>query len=625
MVSVTSTSAPEAPDPARFTSTSTTSPFTSTLERPPTAFSRLTFTSVFVFLTTRSLPAVVRFIFRTFPHWIAAVVVSPLYWREAGTTIFALAVFPVVWIALAVAALVFDFLKLAKGQRSIDWISKQAFSGVSMVNWLNPGIFGSLSDKAVDDAREYLEGGVATTLPSTPPLDHVPTYTTRIFVRPLARALLLMSALTYERPEVLVRKAAKTVSDAQRSHSPRSEPYRRAMLEARTALDNSETMVKVQAAQWGLSFHGIPQLTTEAGPYASIFYTPLGSSQKPFICLVFKGTTPSAFGEFLVDASITRIRSDVFFSLGGGTAHEGFYTNLFMTNDGTSAKMDGYGSIVRTLRHVAVLMKSEHGDKNLQIPLWVTGHSLGSALASLFFARLLRSTADLGSDLKLRDCYAFGTPRMGDGKFGSAFEEHLIRPIVRPNILWRVANHCDPVTYVPPGGFGDCESLRNMPESILNYAHFGPAVRLFPAGSKGHEPPCYELEDLAAFHTRTRVVVVDAAVRGEAYEAAVREAEAEAAATRTTIRKIGAALFRLTAALVPSALYDHTPASYLKNLDGIESTAQQATRTEEERDRGETGRESTRPSRLFISLQTAWEYVKRTAVGRLLEYVKLGR
>lgn len=42
------------------------------------------------------------------------------------------------------------------------------------------------------------------------------------------------------------------------------------------------------------------------------------------------------------------------------------------------------------------------------VPLWITGHSLGAALASLAYARYLRYPRDLGRGIVLRDAYTFG-------------------------------------------------------------------------------------------------------------------------------------------------------------------------------------------------------------------------
>jgi hypothetical protein len=101
------------------------------------------------------------------------------------------------------------------------------------------------------------------------------------------------------------------------------------------------------------------------------------------------------------------------------------------------------GQITRSLRHVASEMSRGRKDA-APIPLWVTGHSLGSALASLIYARYLRMASDLGEGIQLRDCYTFGSelrsrsacfsaiitdlelstaPRLGDGTFVSKYEE----------------------------------------------------------------------------------------------------------------------------------------------------------------------------------------------------------
>lgn len=71
-------------------------------------------------------------------------------------------------------------------------------------------------------------------------------------------------------------------------------------------------------------------------------------------------------------------------------------------------------------------------------PLWVTGHSLGAALATIA-ANLL--CADHPGGLGLRALYTFGSPRVGDPGFGS----RITVPV------WRMQNNADLVTHVPIG------------------------------------------------------------------------------------------------------------------------------------------------------------------------------
>ena len=66
--------------------------------------------------------------------------------------------------------------------------------------------------------------------------------------------------------------------------------------------------------------------------------------------------------------------------------------------------------------------------------LWVTGHSLGGALAVLAAARLS------GESMAPSAVYTFGAPRVGDSDFGRAY----------PAPLYRVENGNDIVCHVPP-------------------------------------------------------------------------------------------------------------------------------------------------------------------------------
>lgn len=67
------------------------------------------------------------------------------------------------------------------------------------------------------------------------------------------------------------------------------------------------------------------------------------------------------------------------------------------------------GQITRALRHLAADLASLANTEDPKpIPLWITGHSLGAALASLIYARYLRYPRDLGDGIVLRDGYTFG-------------------------------------------------------------------------------------------------------------------------------------------------------------------------------------------------------------------------
>jgi predicted lipase len=63
-------------------------------------------------------------------------------------------------------------------------------------------------------------------------------------------------------------------------------------------------------------------------------------------------------------------------------------------------------------------------DLNGKIPLYVTGHSLGGALATLFYCRL-RKGKDLDDICELRDAYTYGCPAVGDTDFATGYERSL--------------------------------------------------------------------------------------------------------------------------------------------------------------------------------------------------------
>ena len=77
--------------------------------------------------------------------------------------------------------------------------------------------------------------------------------------------------------------------------------------------------------------------------------------------------------------------------------------------------------------------------------LYLTGHSLGGALATVMFARLTLLRAAAGSTaMPVPALYTFGCPRVGDGSFSKALDSAY------PERIFRVVNDVDIIPELPP-------------------------------------------------------------------------------------------------------------------------------------------------------------------------------
>ncbi|MDE0349430.1 MAG: lipase family protein [Gammaproteobacteria bacterium] len=100
-----------------------------------------------------------------------------------------------------------------------------------------------------------------------------------------------------------------------------------------------------------------------------------------------------------------------------GHVHEGFQDAFF----------------VSTLR-IGSLLGGMKGDRDI----WVTGHSLGGALATLLVATLIENGIDV------KGLYTYGAPRVGDGEFAKWLNGKL-----RYRCNYRVVNEGDVVPHLP--------------------------------------------------------------------------------------------------------------------------------------------------------------------------------
>jgi len=136
------------------------------------------------------------------------------------------------------------------------------------------------------------------------------------------------------------------------------------------------------------------------------------------VIVSFRGTELDCITDWITDLDFNLIAGPF-----GGKVHDGFFEAL---------------SNVWELVHRQVGSLIENGRRTL----WVTGHSLGAALATLAVARWRENRQPVGG------LYAFGQPRTGDRTFSQNFDFDF-KPYT-----FRIVNHRDVVTRTPPRALG---------------------------------------------------------------------------------------------------------------------------------------------------------------------------
>ena len=178
-----------------------------------------------------------------------------------------------------------------------------------------------------------------------------------------------------------------------------------------------------------LAYEGKQKITKEAGAWGfdKVQYFDRNGTQafvagnEEMIVVAFRGTQPDKLQDWVSDADFKLVTGPM------GQVHEGFY---------------------RALRQVwRELRKTIDKFQDRGQSLWMTGHSLGAALATLAVA-ILRA-----DDKPVHGLYTFGQPRCGDRSFEQSFNADF-----KPR-CFRFVNNNDIVTRVP---------LRAM-----NYSHVG--------------------------------------------------------------------------------------------------------------------------------------------------------
>lgn len=164
-------------------------------------------------------------------------------------------------------------------------------------------------------------------------------------------------------------------------------------------------------------------------------FRPISASKKPFIdtqafvcadanvlLVAFRGTEPADLKDWLTDAQ---------FDLADGPikdtknkVHRGFHEAL-------DAAWPELGAAIADLR-------------TSNQAIWITGHSLGGALATLAAARLSLGDGVRNQQLDVQGLYTFGQPRTGNRGFATAFDQRF------KERSFRFVNNNDIVAEVPP-------------------------------------------------------------------------------------------------------------------------------------------------------------------------------
>lgn len=143
------------------------------------------------------------------------------------------------------------------------------------------------------------------------------------------------------------------------------------------------------------------------------------------ILISFRGTESTKIEDLMTDANIIKVSAPL-----GGLCHQGFY----------QAASEVYYDHVGKPGIMSLLAKSLENCPNAAV--WLTGHSLGAALATITTALLLESKRPVDG------CYTFGSPRVGDTTFVENFNRAM------KGCSYRLVNNNDLVTRVPPRSLG---------------------------------------------------------------------------------------------------------------------------------------------------------------------------
>ncbi|KAI8338817.1 Alpha/Beta hydrolase protein [Blakeslea trispora] len=378
---------------------------------------------------------------------------------------------------IAVALFLFEvglkiFMDGLGGNELVSLISRDFGYGFSIINWGAPQLL--MSEKSRQLVRDTLPA-LGKTASESNSIESEDDQRHRTFDLSIAQTMTILGSLVYERQDRKIVEAYRMLSDFNRNKKnikDADKKYQQIEHDMTRLVWESERMIRKIARSYGLHFAGVTDLKSLGDTFCGLFW-PI-RQENPFIVVVFKGTTPTNYSEFLVDATLQRTdaRSYLF-----GSVHEGFYSSLFPTHLDVDNR-DPYYAIQGAIRERAAQLQKQSKDPSKPVQVWVAGHSLGAAIGSLLFARWLKCPEDIAPMCELRDAYVIGTPAVGDNDFASMFASYSNLPLSRASTLWRVINKSDIICRIPPGYNSMTVGHYVSSTDFFNYSHIGHAVQI---------------------------------------------------------------------------------------------------------------------------------------------------
>jgi hypothetical protein len=184
------------------------------------------------------------------------------------------------------------------------------------------------------------------------------------------------------------------------------------------------------------------------------------------VVLCYRGTEPDNFINWLTDADVNP--SKVPFAFGGRDSqfliHAGFYRNV------RSTRYEVVSSLERALRGESILADAAKLEYPMQA-LYLTGHSLGGAMAAIIGVMLKTEPAYREIAQKVRSVYTFGQPMVGSPEFAAACDADRF---LGRNVFRYVYGR-DIVPALPPALSG-------------SFSHFGSEFRAKPEAGAPFKP-----------------------------------------------------------------------------------------------------------------------------------------